>query len=431
MTTNNGYGSPNPTRTATAPEPVRRTSIPKEKERKSGGGHLWLYLILFLVVMGCAVAFVLFKRHQTQTQLQSSTQQMAVSTVLIVHPEVGEAQVHLTLPGTINALMESSVYSQVSGYVKKWHVDIGGQVKEGQLLAEIETPVTDQQLKQAQESVKQAEANLNLANVTAARYNELFKTHAVSQQDVDNQNAGVKVQEANLSAAQAFEKGIQNTEDFKQVKAPFDGVVTARRIDVGDFVSATGQTASTNTNGGSGPSQTGTPNQELFRVAQIKILRIYVNVPEHYADAIVPGIASKMELASAPNQTVTGNVVRTSKAIDPTSLTLLTEIDVDNSQGKFLPGGYAQVHFDIVTDHPPMVIPGNTLLFRAQGPQVGVVDDSNTVHLKSIKIGRDLGTKLEVVDGLKPTDAVILNPSDSLAEGQKVQINTDNQTKQP
>jgi membrane fusion protein (multidrug efflux system) len=419
MTTNNGHGGP-AIRTMTAKDPIRgsdRSQGPKKRSR------IWLWFIIFLVVLALIFAFVLWRKHEAAASLNSSTQQMAEPTVLVVHPQKGDSQIHITLPGTVDPLMESSVYAQVSGYIKDWQVDIGGRVKQGQLLADIETPVTDQQLLQASESVKQAQANLNLAKVTAARYNALYSTHAVAQQDVDTQNANVKVQEAMLSGAQAFESGIQKTEAFKQVRAPFDGVVTARRIDVGDFVSATGQTATTNTTG-SGPAQTGTPNQELFRVAQTSILRIYVNVPERYADEAVPGITATLELASAPDHTVPGKLVRTADAIDPTSLTLLSEVDVDNPDGKLLPGGYAQVHFDIMTSQPPMVIPGNSMLFRAQGPQVGIVDDSGTVHLQDIKIGRDLGTKLEVVDGLKETDSVIVNPSDSLADGLKVRVDT-------
>jgi multidrug efflux pump subunit AcrA (membrane-fusion protein) len=354
---------------------------------------------------------------------------MAQPSVLVVHPEKGDSQLHLTLPGTVDAQMESSVYAQVSGYVKRWLVDIGAQVKEGQLLAEIDTPVTDQQLKQADESVKQAQANLDLAKTTADRYNKLFETKAVSQQDVDNQNAGVKVQEANLSAAQAFEEGIQKTEAFKQVKAPFDGVITARHIDVGDYVSASGQTGSVVTS--TGAAQNGAPNQEMFRIAQIKVLRVYVNVPETYSDQVVPGITATLTLASSPNKPVTGKLTRTSNAIDPNSLTLLSEVDVDNADGKLLPGGYAQVHFDINSNRPSLIIPGNTLIFRQQGPQVGVVDDSGIVHLKNIKIGRDLGTKLEVADGVKAEDSIIVNPSDSLADGQKVTVSTNDADKKP
>jgi RND family efflux transporter MFP subunit len=427
MTSPNGNGTSHSTRTMTDSNAGRRTSPPRKKK---SGALLWVGLIIFAVILAGAAIFVIIRKAAAASELKNSTDQMAVPTVLIVHPVTGDAEVHLTLPGTVNSYMESSVYAQVSGYIKRWLVDIGGQVKAGELLAEIDTPVTDQSLLQAGESVKQAQANLNLAKVTADRYNALFGTHAVSQQDVDNQNANVKVQEANVSAAQAFENGIKKTEAFKEVRAPFDGVVTARRIDVGDFVSATGQT-STTANSGSGPTQTGTPNQELFRVAQTKTLRIYVNVPEHYADEVAPGTMATINLASAPNTPVKGKLVRTSEAIDPTSLTLLSEVDVDNADGKLLPGGYAQVHFDIVTTHPPLVIPGNSLIFRAQGPQIGVVDDSGTVQLKSIKIGRDLGTKLEVVEGLDEGDSVIVNPSDSLTDGQKVHTKVEDQPQKP
>jgi multidrug efflux pump subunit AcrA (membrane-fusion protein) len=427
MTTQNGHDHPSPTRTMTKPEPVRRSPQPQEEKSHS---FVWLWFILFLVVLGVLVALVLWHKSSTQAALQDRTQQMAQPTVLVVKPQPGDAEVHLNLPGTVNSLIESSVYAQVSGYIKAWHFDIGAKVKAGDLLAEIDTPVTDQSLLQAGESVKQAQANVDLANVTAHRYNLLFATHAVSQQDVDNENAGVKVQEANLSAAKAFESGIEKTEAFKQVRAPFDGVITARRIDVGDFVSATGQTQSASA--GTGPAQTGTPNQELFRVAQTKTLRIYVNVPENYSDETRPGVKATVVLASSPNQPVTGTLVRTSDAIDPNSLTLLTEIDVDNSDGKLLPGGYAQVHFDIVTDHPPLVIPGNALIFRQQGTQVGVVDmDTKTVHIKDIKIGRDLGTKLEITDGISADDMVILNPSDSLTEGAKVNVKEQPDSTQP
>ncbi len=409
-------------------DPVRRTPAPRERKNRS---HFWLWVVIFLIILAVVVAVVLVRKGRDDAALQSATQQMAVPTVLIVQPQKGDSEVHLTLPGTVDPFMESAVYAQVSGYIKRWLVDIGGMVKQGQLLAEIDTPVTDQSLLQAQESVKQAQANLNLAKVTADRYNALLASQAVSQQDADTQNANVKVQEANLSAAQAFEGGIQKTEAFKEVRAPFDGIVTARQIDVGDYVSATGQTSSTTT-GTNGPSQTGTPNQELFRVAQTKTLRVYVNVPEAYAGETVPGIKATLVLASNPNTPATGTLVRTADAIDPTSLTLLSEVDIDNPDGKLLPGGYAQVHFDIVTKQPPLVIPGNSLIFRQQGPQVGVVDSSGIVHLQSIKIGVDLGTKLEIVDGLKEGDQVIVNPSDSLTDGQKVRVKADSsQPKQP
>ncbi|HUB68349.1 MAG TPA: efflux RND transporter periplasmic adaptor subunit [Candidatus Methylacidiphilales bacterium] len=398
-------------------DPIIRPSAP----RKRKGSSFWLYALLFLLILGGMMILIFIRRAQAQSALASLTRQMAVTTVFVVHPEKGASDIHLILPGTAQAVMESSVYAQVNGYIKKWYADIGAPVKEGQLLAEIDTPVTDQQLLQARAAMAQVQANLHLAQTTAARYNDLLKTNAVSQQDVDTQNAGVAVQEANLAAAQANVRGLEQLEVFKEVKAPFDGIVTARKIDVGDLVTASGSGAAAQ---GNAPSPSATPSQELFRVAQTKTLRIYVNVPEIYSDEIIPGIPATIDLASSPNAKVMGKLVRTSKSIDPTSLTLLAEVDVPNEEGKLLPGGYAQVHFDITTSHPPLVIPGNALIFRAQGAQVGVVDpDSNIVHLKNIKIGRDFGTKLEIVAGLEESDLVILNPSDSLADGAKVQIN--------
>jgi len=405
--------------------PIMRTTTPKKKKP----GFFWFYALFLLLALGGAAAFVFVRYAQAQAVLISVTKQMAVPTVLVVHPQRGATNIHLVLPGTVQAEMESSIYAQVSGYIKRWLVDIGAPVKEGQLLAEIETPVTDQQLRQAQAAMAQAQANLNLAKTTAARYNDLLKTNAVSQQDVDTQNAGLAVQEANLAAAEANVRGLEQTEAFKEVKAPFDGVVTARKIDVGDLVAANGTGTASQ---GNAPTQNGTPTQELFRVAQTKTLRVYVNIPENYSDEIVPGISATLDLASSPSQKVTGKLVRTSQAIDPNSLTLLAEVDVANPDGKLLPGGYAQVHFDITTTHPPLVIPGNTLIFRAQGAQVGVVDtDTNTVHLKDIKVGRDFGTKLEVTDGLKESDSAILNPSDSLTDGTRVQVNTQSQSPIP
>ena len=397
-------------------KPIVRPAPLKKRKRS----FFWLYALLFLLVLGGAAFYVFFQRGHAQTALENATRQMAVSTVLVVHPERGSTDVHLVLPGTVQAEMESSVYAQVSGYIKRWLVDIGAPVKAGELLAEIETPVTDQQLMQAQAAMAQAQANLTLAKTTAARYNDLLKTNAVSKEDVDTQNAGVAVQEANIAAAQANVRALEQTEAFKEVKAPFDGMITARKIDVGDLVTASGSGTSAQ---GNAPSQSATPSQELFRVAQTKTLRIYVNIPENYSDEIVPGITAALDLASSPNQKVTGKLVRTSQSIDPNSLTLLAEVDVPNPDGKLLPGGYAQVHFDITTDHPPLVIPGNSLIFRAQGTQVGIVDaDTGTVHLQDIKIGRDFGTKLEVIDGLKEDEFVILNPADSLTDGAKVQV---------
>jgi multidrug efflux pump subunit AcrA (membrane-fusion protein) len=426
MATNNGSGPSSTTRNrvpnSSYPGQVSRVPAEPRKKKRS---FLWLYGLILFLVLAVVVAFVIVNKMHQSAELKTATQKMATPTVLVVHPEPGDKDVHLVLPGTVQAYMQSSVYAQISGYIQSWYVDIGGQVKAGQLLAVIEAPVVEQQLRQSQANLGQARANLALAQVTAARYNALLKTQAVAQQDVDNQNAGVAVQEANVAAAQAAVNGLVQSLAFKQVKAPFDGVVTARRVDVGDLVTATGGTSSTSGSGAStasGSSPVASSGSELFEVAQTRTLRVYVNVPEHYSAEVKPGVTATVNLASNPNFNAKGVLVRTSDAIDPNSLTLLAEVDVENDDGKLLPGGYAQVHFDLQEANPPFLIPGNTLIFRAQGTQVGVVGSDNVVHLKDIKLGRDFGTKLEVVEGLQAGEQVILNPSDSLTDGLKVQV---------
>lgn len=383
---------------------------------------MWLYTIILVIVLACIFVFVMVRKNRRSAQLEEATQKMAVPTVLTVHPQPGSGEVHLVLPGAVQAYMESSVYAQISGYIKRWLVDIGAPVKKGQLLAEIEAPVIEQQLQQAQGTLGQAQANLGLAKVTAARYNDLLSKHAVSQQDVDNQNANVAVQQANVAAAQAGVSSIQHALAFREVVAPFDGVITARRVDVGDLVTAGGGTSSSSGSAVAGTTPASGGSTELFRVAQTQVLRVYVTVPAHDSVNVVPGVTATLNLASNPDQSVSGTLVRTSRSIDPTSLTLLAEVDVNNADGKLLPGGYAQVHFDLKDAHPPLLIPGNALIFRAQGPQVGVVGSDGTVQLKDIKIGRDFGTKLEIVNGLQAGDSVIVNPSDSLTNGLKVQV---------
>jgi multidrug efflux pump subunit AcrA (membrane-fusion protein) len=399
-----------------------RTPPPRQDEPPRRRSFFWLYVVLLVVVLAVVFTVMLLRKNQQSAQLDRDTQKMAIPTVLVVHPEAGSGDVHLVLPGAVQAYMQSSVYAQISGYIKRWLVDIGAPVKQGQLMAEIEAPVIEQNLLQVQSNLGQAQANLALAKTTAARYNDLLASHAVSQQDVDNQNANVQVMEANVAAAQAGVSSIQHQLAFKQVTAPFTGVVTARRVDVGDLVTAGGGTSSAGGTAVAGTTPASGGSTELFQVAQTDILRVYVNVPEHYSAEVVPGVKATINLASNPNQTVPGTLVRTADAIDPSSLTLLVEVDVDNADGKLFPGGYAQVHFDLHESHPPLLIPGNALIFRAQGTQVGVVGADNTVTIKDIKIGRDFGTKLEVLDGISAGDEVIVNPSDSLSNGQQVQV---------
>jgi multidrug efflux pump subunit AcrA (membrane-fusion protein) len=409
---------------------LRPAGAPRQPEPPKRRSHTWLYLILFLLVLAGIFVFVTIRKSGQSTELKKQTQQMAVPTVLVVHPEAGSGEVHLVLPGAVQAYMESAVYAQISGYIKSWRVDIGAPVKQGELLAEIEAPVVEQNLQQVQANLGQAQANLALAKATAARYDGLLASHAVSQQDVDNQNANVQVMEANVAAAQAGVSSIQHALAFKQVVAPFDGVITARRVDVGDLVTSGGGTSSAGGTSVAGTTPQSGSSTELFSVAQTTTLRIYVTVPERYSTEVVPGVKATINLASNPNENVPGTLVRTSESIDPSSLTLLAEVDVDNRGGKLLPGGYAQVHFDIKEENPPLLIPGNSLIFRAQGTQVGVVGPDNKVIVKDIKVGRDFGTKLEVLDGIGKDDQVIVNPSDSLTNGLQVQVKQQDVEKQ-
>lgn len=414
MASTNGRSINLTNRTALVEKNPRLNPPPAPPPHRKKKGAVWPWLLLFFAVLGAAVVFVLLRRMHAQSELQSRTQAMAVPTVLVTKPTPGSPDVHLVLPGTVQAYIQSTVYAQVTGYLKRWLVDIGTPVKQGQLLAEIETPALDQQIASAQATQAQTQAQVDLAQVTANRYNVLLQTKAVSQQDVDQFNSQFASAQANLAAAKANVSQLQKTAAFKEVYAPFDGVLTSRRVDTGDLITS-----------GNGTQQA------LFTIAQTNTLRVYVNVPEIYSEEMQPGVQAKLEMASSPGLPVTGTLVRNSQSIDPASLTLLVEVDVDNAGGKLLPGGYAQVHFDVRLPHPPLVLPGNCLIFRAQGTQVGVVDSDNIVHLKDIKIGRDFGTRIEVVGGIDAGDNVIVNPSDSLGDGQKVQISPDSNNSLP
>jgi RND family efflux transporter MFP subunit len=400
MNENNGHPSPSSRLEITEPTERSKPAAPKRSLS-------WLDALFILLLLTGAVAIVFTRKAEAHEQLASATRQMDLPSVLVVHPEEAATDVRLDLPGKVEAYAQTSIYARVNGYLKNWLVDIGTPVKKGQLLAEIDTPETDQQLAQAQATVAQAQANLNLSQTTANRYNALLKAQAVSQQDADVANSDLAAKKADHDAAQANVNRLEQIEGFKEVYAPFDGIITARQVDIGNLINA----------------GAGTPAQELFQIEQTDILRVYVSVPEVYSDLVLPGTTAQVELASTPGQNVQGVLARTSKAINPNSLSLLTEVDVPNANGQLFPGGYAQVHFNFPTKHPAILIPGNALIFRSDGPQVGIVDPhTNLVHLQSIKIGRDLGVRMEIVQGLEKDDLVIVNPSDSLSDGTKVRI---------
>ena len=365
----------------------------------------WLYSVpaLCLALFAGLVLWKVESRLRVRAELVPTASDDGAFSVAIVHPTHSNASQEVTVPGDVQAYVETPIYARTDGYLRKWYVDIGGRVKAGDLLATIDTPEVDQQLVQAEAAQLQAQANLDLAKTTADRWQNLLKSDGVSQQEVDQNVAAYKARQADFNAAVANVDRLKYLQSFQRVTAPFSGVITVRSVDIGALI------------------QSGNAKQ-LFQLAQIDILRVYVNVPENYANDIHLGLPADLNIAEFPGRTFTGKVVHTSGAIDPASRTLLTEVQVPNPKGELLPGAYAQVTFHIKGAVTPLVVPGNTLIFRSSGPEVAVVDANNAAHLRKVTIGRDFGNSLEVISGLREDDSVILNPSDSLQDGTLVSV---------
>src|ERR1700736_2242594 len=380
------------------------TEQPKQASRSKGKLLLWFLVIPAL--LACFAVVTAYARHSSNKNLAATTNTLAAQNVNVIHPELGTAVRDLTVPGTVQAFSESPVYARVSGYLRAWNADIGAHVRKGQLLAVIEAPEGDQELSHARALLSQAQANVQLATVNAGRYRDLIQSNSVSQQEVDNNNQNLNSQTANVQAATAEVGRLEQMQSFEKIYAPFDGVITARKTEVGDLINA-------------GNSGTGA---ELFRISNIATMRVYVNVPEVYSEPIAPGVKSTMEVASLANRQFTGAVARTSHAIGVNSRTLLTEVDVPNPKGELFPGAYAQVHFHLSLKTVPLVLPGNTILFQAPGPQVGVVNSQNHVELRSVTLGRDFGNRVEILSGISQPDAVIANPPDYLVDGMTVAV---------
>ena len=389
-------------------------SFPSEKERqvpnepprnnsaRKAGWIVGGLIIILLIAGGVTIVSKLGEKNA----LAAETERLAVPSVSVTHPTQEQSHEELVLPATVQAYKESPIYARTNGYVLHWYKDIGSQLKKGDLLADIDTPEVDQELMQARATRQQIQAQLGLAKSSAERWQNLRKSDSVSQQEVDQQVSGYQQAQANLAASDANVRRLEQMESFKHVYAPFSGVLTKRNIDVGALINA-GNTGS---------------DKELFDVAQVDPLRVYVNVPQTYSPAIHIGMKAFLEQREYPGQRFEGKVVRTSEVIDPSTRTLLSEIDVPNPGGKILPGAYAQVHFAAKIDAPRLTIPINTLLFRPEGPRAAVVDSDNRVHLRAVTIGRDYGSSVEVVGGLQAGDQVIVNPADSLEDGQQVNV---------
>jgi RND family efflux transporter MFP subunit len=367
-----------------------------------------LFTILFFVVVALILlgAFTLVERKSQDQALAKETETLAIPTVAVTHPVAEAGDENLVLPGNMQAYVESPIYARTNGYVKKWYHDIGTRVRQGELLADIDTPEIDQQLSQARADLNTSQANANLSRITAARYQELIKTDGVSKQEVDNAVGDFEAKQANVKSSEANVRRLEDLESFKRIYAPFSGVITRRNVDIGNLINAG--------NGGTA--------QQLFFLAQTDPLRVYVSVPEVYAASIRTGLGAYLELTQFPGQKFQGKVVRTAEAIDLGSRTLLTEVDVPNHEGQLLPGGYAQVHLAVNVTGQRMQVPVNALLFRSEGMRAVVVGANHKAHLQPLSIGRDYGTTLEVLQGLSAGDWIVINPADSLEEGQQVNV---------
>jgi RND family efflux transporter MFP subunit len=366
----------------------------------------WLALAIALIAGAALLASGIWSRVKARTTLKAETAQVALTAVSVVSPKPTAPAEEIILPGNVQPFITSPVYARTNGYLKKWYFDIGAHVKKGQLLAVIETPEVDQQLQQARSNLSTAQANLELATITKSRYQGLLKTNAVSQQDADNAvgtyNANKAIVEADEAAVQQYAALVS----FEKVYAPFDGVITARNTDIGDLINS----------GSSSNAKT-----DLFHIAQPGVLRVYVNVPEEYSRGIKVGMTADLALAEFPGRTFPGKLVRTAEAINVATRTLLIEIDVANPTGTLLTGSYAEVHLKVSAQPSTFIIPVNTLIFRSQGLQVGLVKDGK-VTLAAVTPGHDFGNEIEIVSGLKRDDQVVINPPDSIITGQQVQI---------
>ena len=397
---------PDPSRVAshkdTLPHPAKS---PPRPGKSRAGRRLLIAILVALVIVGC----LLWQRSRTYRQLAITTNQMAVPTVSTVLPQTGPAQTEIQLPGNLMAYSEASIYARTNGYLKAWYTDIGAKLTAGELMAEIDAPDVDAQLRQAAANLSQARANLDIAQLTFGRGEDLLATKVISQQEFDQNRTSLEARQAAVQAAEANVQDLTVQQGFQKITAPFPGIVTQRNTDVGALINA-------------GSNATSSSAQQLFHVARTDILRVYISVPEVYSPLVRIDTPAWLDLAEYPGVKFQGKVADVAGAIDPTSRTLLTEVQVPNADGRLFPGAYANVHLILNLKNPPTVIPINTLLFRSQGTQVAVVDDSNIVHLKSVTVGRDFGTSLEITSGIESNDHLILNPSDSLADGAKVDV---------
>jgi RND family efflux transporter MFP subunit len=391
-------------------QPVAAPTDSPAKERR----FLWPLIVgAAAILLGIMIHSGIHQRALAEGRVVAATERAAVTTVNVVRPKSQASEEEIVLPGYTQAFSDTPIYARTNGYLKRWYFDIGAHVEEGQLLAEIDTPEIDQQLDQARADLKSAQANEHLAQITAVRWQNLLKTNSVSRQETDQAVSDLSAKQATVEAMTANVHRLEQLQSFEKIYAPFSGVITQRNTDIGDLINA-----------GAG----GAP-QELFHMAAVNKLRVYVALPEVDLRAARDGAKATLSLDEYPGQTFTGSIVRNSDSIDLSSRTLNVEVDINNAGDRIKTGAYVFVHLSVPSAGPEtaasVIIPANTLLFRSEGLRVGVVR-GNRAALVPISIGRDYGSTVEVTAGLTPTDQVIVNPSDSLTTGTLVQVNSAN-----
>ncbi len=365
-----------------------------------------LFLVLVLVVAGVLITLGILPRLRARQVLADQTDYLASPAVTTIHPRAAAPAEEVVLPGSIQAFKDAPIYARTSGYLKKWNYDIGAHVKEGATLAVIESPEVDEQLLQARNDLQTAQANLKLAQITEQRYSDLFKTDSVAKQDVDNAVQDAAAKAATVKSAQANVARLEQLVGFEHLTAPFDGIVTARNTDVGQLIES---------------GSSGGPTRELFHMATVNKLRVFVNVPQQYSHEAVPGVHADLTLPELPGRRFGGLIARTSGAFDPATRTLPVEVDVVNSTGLLFPGSYTEVHLKVRPRSPALMVPPTSLLFRSDGLRAATVVNGHA-SLLPVTLGRDFGNEVEVVAGLTPQTTLIVSPPDSLVNGEAVRI---------
>jgi len=365
------------------------------------------WLVVFVIIVAAVVAAGIIPRINSRAALRIETTQLATPAVSVVRPKLAQPAMEVVLPATIQPWTDAPIYARTNGYLRRWYADIGARVHSGQLLAEIDTPEVDQQLRQARADLATAKANFDLAGITTARYRDLLKTDSVSKQDADNAAGDFEAKRAIVQSAEANVKRLEELQSFQKIYAPFDGVITARNIDVGALIDA---------------GSSGGPARELFHLAATHRLRVYVNVPQTYSQAARPGLVAELRLSEFPGRHFTGTLINTASSIDTATRTLLAQFEVANPSGELLSGAFAEMRLKLPADHPSYILPVNTLLFRSEGLRVVAVGPDSKAILVPITLGRDFGNEVEVIDGLNGDEQVITDPPDSVVSGELVRV---------